>query len=140
MMKLKAIIANPFPRSGKGQEKVPTLSSFDMPLLSHETPVRSIMRPNFTVPDPALEGPTKPSTSGNGLSIDMKLTGSNDDDRFVNYHPFSRGGPARPPVAKPSGGAGQDKEGDDKSDAPSSEIMSARDDDNAKRPDIPSPG
>eukprot|EP00959_Pyramimonas_sp_CCMP1952_P379859 7957579-Pyramimonas_sp.AAC.1 len=98
------------------------------------------MRPNFTVPGPALEGPAKPSTPENGLPIYMKLTGSNDDDRFVNYYPFSRDGPARPPAAKPSGGAGQDGEGGDQSDAPSTEVMPTRDDDIAKRPDKPPPG
>eukprot|EP00959_Pyramimonas_sp_CCMP1952_P138885 2907153-Pyramimonas_sp.AAC.1 len=70
----------------------------------------------------------------------MKLTGSNDDDQFVNYYPFSRDGPARPPAAKPSGGAGQDKDGDGKSDAPSTEIMSTRDDANDKRPGKQAPG
>eukprot|EP00959_Pyramimonas_sp_CCMP1952_P235918 4930477-Pyramimonas_sp.AAC.1 len=92
------------------------------------------MRPDLAVPGPALEGPAKPSTPENGLPINMNLTGSNGDDHFVNYHLFSRDGPARPPAAKPSGRAGQDKEGNGKSDAPSTEIMSTRDEDNAKRP------
>eukprot|EP00959_Pyramimonas_sp_CCMP1952_P134939 2823624-Pyramimonas_sp.AAC.1 len=85
-----------------------------MPLLSQETPVRSMMRPDFAVPGPALEGPARPSTSENGSPINMKLTGSNDDGRFVSYYPFSRDGPVRPPAAQPSGGAGQDNEGDGK--------------------------
>eukprot|EP00959_Pyramimonas_sp_CCMP1952_P403442 8453638-Pyramimonas_sp.AAC.1 len=89
-----------------------------MPLLSQETPVRHVMRPNFTVSGPAIEGPAKPSTSDNGLPINMKLTGTNDDMAFVDYQPFSKGGPARPPAAKPSGGAGQDKDGGDSSVAP----------------------
>eukprot|EP00959_Pyramimonas_sp_CCMP1952_P221674 4634074-Pyramimonas_sp.AAC.1 len=78
-MKLKAIIRKPFPYSEKGQGQLPTLSSFDMPLLSQETPVRSVMRPNFTAPGPAIEGPAKPSTSENGSPINVKLTGANDD-------------------------------------------------------------
>eukprot|EP00959_Pyramimonas_sp_CCMP1952_P314062 6574522-Pyramimonas_sp.AAC.1 len=93
MMKLKAIITNPFPFTESGQEKVLISSTFDLPLLSQETPVRSLMRHNFAVPGPALEGPAKPSTPENGLPINMKLTGSNDDARFVNYYPFSRDGP-----------------------------------------------
>eukprot|EP00959_Pyramimonas_sp_CCMP1952_P035356 740778-Pyramimonas_sp.AAC.1 len=140
MMKLKAIITHPFPYTERGQEKVPTSSSFDLSLLSQETRVRSLLRPNFTVPGPAFQGPAKPSAPGNGLPIDMNLTGSNGDDPFVSYYPFSRDGPVRPPAAKPSGGAGQDKEGDGKSDAPSAEIMSTRDEDSAKRPDEPRPG
>eukprot|EP00959_Pyramimonas_sp_CCMP1952_P019107 403884-Pyramimonas_sp.AAC.1 len=83
-----------------------------MPLLSQETPGRPVMRPNFTVPGPAIEGPAKPSTSESGLPTNMKLTGTNEDAGYVNYHPFSRGGPVRPPAAKPSGGAGQDKDRD----------------------------
>eukprot|EP00959_Pyramimonas_sp_CCMP1952_P122480 2560673-Pyramimonas_sp.AAC.1 len=102
-----------------------------MPLLSQETPVRPVMRPRYTVPGPAIEGPAKPSTSENGLPINMNFTGINDDATFVNYHPFSTGGPVRPPAAKPSGGnkdhapaatppggARQDKDGDDSSVAP----------------------
>eukprot|EP00959_Pyramimonas_sp_CCMP1952_P361133 7563201-Pyramimonas_sp.AAC.1 len=118
MMKLKAIIAKPFPYSEMGQGRAPALISFDMRLLSQETPVRPVMRPNFIVPGPAIEGPAKLSASESGLPINMKLTGNNEDAGYVNYHPFSRGGPARPPAAKPSGGAGQDKDGDGGSDAP----------------------
>eukprot|EP00959_Pyramimonas_sp_CCMP1952_P026803 562636-Pyramimonas_sp.AAC.1 len=98
------------------------------------------MRHNFTVPGPALEGPAKPSTPDNGPQINAKLTGSNGDKCFVNYHPFSRDGPAGPPAAKPSGGAGRDKEGGGKSGAPSTEIMSTRDEDDAKRPYKKPPG
>eukprot|EP00959_Pyramimonas_sp_CCMP1952_P017065 362507-Pyramimonas_sp.AAC.1 len=60
MMKLKSIITKPFRYRENGQESVSTSNSFDMPLLSQETPVRSVMRPNFTVPGPAIEGPAKP--------------------------------------------------------------------------------
>eukprot|EP00959_Pyramimonas_sp_CCMP1952_P395266 8282106-Pyramimonas_sp.AAC.1 len=74
VMKLKAIITKPFPYSEKGQGRAPALNSFDMPLLSRETPVRPVMRPNFTVPGPAIEGPAKPNTSESGLPINMKLT------------------------------------------------------------------
>eukprot|EP00959_Pyramimonas_sp_CCMP1952_P229923 4807193-Pyramimonas_sp.AAC.1 len=74
MMQLKAIITKPFPYSEKGQERAPTLNSFDMPLLSRETPARLVTRPNFTAPGPAIEGPAKPSTSESGLPINMKLT------------------------------------------------------------------
>eukprot|EP00959_Pyramimonas_sp_CCMP1952_P358430 7504956-Pyramimonas_sp.AAC.1 len=64
---------------------MPTLSSFDMPVLSQETPVRSIMRPNFAVPGPALEGPAKPSTFGNGLPIDCLLyTSPSPRDRSLS--------------------------------------------------------
>eukprot|EP00959_Pyramimonas_sp_CCMP1952_P275047 5749869-Pyramimonas_sp.AAC.1 len=111
-----------------------------MPLLSQETPVRSVLRPNFTSPGPAIECPAKPSTSENGLPINMELTGANEDVGFVNYHPFSRGGPVGPPAAKPSGGTGQDKDGDDRSDAPSAEIMSTFNDASCDRPDKPPPG
>eukprot|EP00959_Pyramimonas_sp_CCMP1952_P416863 8733564-Pyramimonas_sp.AAC.1 len=45
-----------------------------------------------------------------------------------------------PAAAKPSGGAGQDKEGGDKSGASNAEIMSARDEVNAKRPYQSPPG
>eukprot|EP00959_Pyramimonas_sp_CCMP1952_P210564 4406256-Pyramimonas_sp.AAC.1 len=57
---------------------------------------------------------------------------------FINYHPFTKDGPAKPlsaqpsgggkghaPAAAPPGGAGQDKDGDDHSTAPSAEILSA---------------
>eukprot|EP00959_Pyramimonas_sp_CCMP1952_P012384 261716-Pyramimonas_sp.AAC.1 len=65
MMKLKAIITRPIPHTESEQEKGFTSSSFDLPLLSQETPVRPLMRHNFTVPGPALEGPAKPSTPEN---------------------------------------------------------------------------
>eukprot|EP00959_Pyramimonas_sp_CCMP1952_P034204 716855-Pyramimonas_sp.AAC.1 len=55
MRKLRAIMANPFPYTESGQEKVPTSSSFDLPLPSRETPVRSWMRHNFAVPGRALK-------------------------------------------------------------------------------------
>eukprot|EP00959_Pyramimonas_sp_CCMP1952_P263384 5507860-Pyramimonas_sp.AAC.1 len=57
---------------------------------------------------------------------------------FINYHPFTKAGPARPttaqpsgggkghtPAATPPGGAGQDNHGDDRSTEPSTEILSA---------------
>eukprot|EP00959_Pyramimonas_sp_CCMP1952_P220744 4615293-Pyramimonas_sp.AAC.1 len=50
LMKLKAVITNPIPYTESGQEKGPTSSSFDLPLLSQETPVMPLMRHNFTVP------------------------------------------------------------------------------------------
>eukprot|EP00959_Pyramimonas_sp_CCMP1952_P147537 3087358-Pyramimonas_sp.AAC.1 len=61
----------------------------------------------------------------------MRISCTNDDMTFVNYHPFPKDGPVRPPAAKPPGGnkgqaptatppggAGQDKDGDDSSVAP----------------------
>eukprot|EP00959_Pyramimonas_sp_CCMP1952_P030760 644797-Pyramimonas_sp.AAC.1 len=96
-----------------------------MPLLSQETPVRPVMRPHYTVPGPAIEGPAKPGTSENGLPINADFTGATDDMTFVNYHPFTNDGPVKLPTAKPSGGgkdhapaatppggAGQDNDGD----------------------------
>eukprot|EP00959_Pyramimonas_sp_CCMP1952_P343709 7199687-Pyramimonas_sp.AAC.1 len=98
-MKLKATITESFPYGEKEQDKLPKFSSFDMPSLSQETPVRPVMRPHYTVPGPAIEGPAKPSTSENGLPINAYFTGTNDDMTFVNYHPFSKDGPVRPPAA-----------------------------------------
>eukprot|EP00959_Pyramimonas_sp_CCMP1952_P318336 6661260-Pyramimonas_sp.AAC.1 len=99
-MKLKAIITESFPYGKKEQDKLPNFSSFDMPLLSQKTPVRPVMRPHYTVLGPAIEGPAKPGTSENGLPTNTNFTGTNDDTAFVNYHPFSKGGPVRPPAAK----------------------------------------
>eukprot|EP00959_Pyramimonas_sp_CCMP1952_P375348 7861572-Pyramimonas_sp.AAC.1 len=76
------------------------------------------MRPNFNVPGHAIEGPAKPSTSENGLPINLKSIGNSDDMTIVKYYPFSKDGSVRPPAAKPSGRAGQDKDGDDISVAP----------------------
>eukprot|EP00959_Pyramimonas_sp_CCMP1952_P422265 8845856-Pyramimonas_sp.AAC.1 len=58
----------------------------------------------------------------------MKLTGEIEGKNYVNFHPFSKGGPVRPstaqpldndedraPPAQPPGGAGKDKDGDDSS-------------------------
>eukprot|EP00959_Pyramimonas_sp_CCMP1952_P056692 1184164-Pyramimonas_sp.AAC.1 len=90
-----------------------------MPLLSQKTPVRP-MQPQHTIPGPVTEGPAKPGTSGNGVPINADLTGTPDNMTFVNYHPFTKEGPAKPLTAQPSGGdkgharrprrqAGQDK-------------------------------
>eukprot|EP00959_Pyramimonas_sp_CCMP1952_P301125 6300423-Pyramimonas_sp.AAC.2 len=81
------------------------------------------MGPHYAVPGPAIEGPAKPSTSEHGIPIRMKLAGEGEGEDYVNYHPFSKGGPVRPPTAQPlgsdgdhapaaqpPGGAGQDKD------------------------------
>eukprot|EP00959_Pyramimonas_sp_CCMP1952_P167102 3492359-Pyramimonas_sp.AAC.2 len=73
-MKLKAIITEPFPYGEKELDKLPKFSPFDMHLLSQETPVRPVMRPHYTVPGPAMEGPAKPGTSENGLPINANFT------------------------------------------------------------------
>eukprot|EP00959_Pyramimonas_sp_CCMP1952_P234063 4891119-Pyramimonas_sp.AAC.1 len=74
MMGLKAIITHPTPYIEHKQGKGLTLGSFDLPLLSRDTPVRPLLRDSFTVPGLALEGPAKPSTPENGLPIHIKLT------------------------------------------------------------------
>eukprot|EP00959_Pyramimonas_sp_CCMP1952_P276640 5782559-Pyramimonas_sp.AAC.1 len=100
VMKPKAIIIESFPYGETEQGKLPRSSSFDILLLSQETPVRSVMRPHYAFPGPAIEGPAKPGTSEHGIPIKMKLTGTNEGKDSVNYHPFSKGGPVRPPAAK----------------------------------------
>eukprot|EP00959_Pyramimonas_sp_CCMP1952_P084900 1775285-Pyramimonas_sp.AAC.1 len=72
---------------------------------------------------------------------------------FINYRPFTKAGPARPttaqpsgggkghaPAAEPHGGAGQDKDGDDHSTAPSTEILSALADAIRDQSEKPPPG
>eukprot|EP00959_Pyramimonas_sp_CCMP1952_P358500 7506198-Pyramimonas_sp.AAC.1 len=72
---------------------------------------------------------------------------------FVNYHPSTKDGLVKPPTAKPSGaskyhapaatppgGAGQYKDGDDSSAAPSTEILSALNDAIRDQPEKPPPG
>eukprot|EP00959_Pyramimonas_sp_CCMP1952_P127116 2658682-Pyramimonas_sp.AAC.1 len=86
------------------------------------------MKPHYTVPGPAIEGPAKPGTPEHGVPIRLKLTGEIEGKNYVNYHPFSKDGPVRPPTAQPldsdedrapaaqpPGGAGKDKDGDDSS-------------------------
>eukprot|EP00959_Pyramimonas_sp_CCMP1952_P036591 765720-Pyramimonas_sp.AAC.1 len=62
-MRLKAIIADPTPYTENKRETGFTSNSFGFALLSQETPVRPLLRRHFTVPDPALGGPAKPSTA-----------------------------------------------------------------------------
>eukprot|EP00959_Pyramimonas_sp_CCMP1952_P230932 4827919-Pyramimonas_sp.AAC.1 len=88
----------------KALDKLPRFHQFDMPQLSQETPVGPVMQPHFIAPGPATEGPAKPGTSGNNVPINSELTGIVDDMIFVNYHPFTKAGPARPPTAQPPGG------------------------------------
>eukprot|EP00959_Pyramimonas_sp_CCMP1952_P389470 8161150-Pyramimonas_sp.AAC.1 len=92
-MKLKAIITESFPYVEKALDELPKFSSFDMPLLSQGTPVRLVLRPYYTVPGPAFEGPAKPGTSENGLPLNANFTGTNDDMTFVNDHPSTKDGP-----------------------------------------------
>eukprot|EP00959_Pyramimonas_sp_CCMP1952_P443105 9276588-Pyramimonas_sp.AAC.1 len=70
-MRLKAIITDPTPYAEQKRSKGLTLSSFDLPLLSRDTPVTPLLRDNFTVPGPALEGPAKPRIPENGCAINV---------------------------------------------------------------------
>eukprot|EP00959_Pyramimonas_sp_CCMP1952_P459364 9478141-Pyramimonas_sp.AAC.1 len=73
MMRLKAIITNPTPYAENKKGKGFPSSSCDLPLLSQDTPVRPLLRRNFIVPGPALEGLAKPSAPANGFPINIKL-------------------------------------------------------------------
>eukprot|EP00959_Pyramimonas_sp_CCMP1952_P332402 6960490-Pyramimonas_sp.AAC.1 len=114
-----------FPYIEKEFDELPRSTPFDMPLLSRETPVRPTVQPHYTILGPVTEGPAKPGTSGNVVPVDADLTGTIDNVTFINYHPFTKDGPAKPltaqpsvgnrghaPAATPPGGAGQDKDGD----------------------------
>eukprot|EP00959_Pyramimonas_sp_CCMP1952_P067945 1418111-Pyramimonas_sp.AAC.1 len=120
-----------FPYVEKELDKLPKFSQFDMPLLSQETPMWPVMQPHYSIPGPAVEGPAMPGTSENSLPINADFTGTIDNMTFVNYHPFTKDGPVKPPTAKPSGGnkdhapaaaptggAGHDKYGGGSSTAP----------------------
>eukprot|EP00959_Pyramimonas_sp_CCMP1952_P144085 3016371-Pyramimonas_sp.AAC.1 len=58
--KLQAVITKPFPHGETEQGKLIKSSSFDMPLLPQDTHIRPAMKPHYTVPGPAIEGPAKP--------------------------------------------------------------------------------
>eukprot|EP00959_Pyramimonas_sp_CCMP1952_P296400 6200630-Pyramimonas_sp.AAC.1 len=92
-MKLRAIITKPFPHGETEQGKLIKSSSFEMPPLSQDAPMRPVMKPHYTVPGPAVEGPAKPGTSEHSIPIRMKLAGEIEGKDYVNYHPFSKGGP-----------------------------------------------
>eukprot|EP00959_Pyramimonas_sp_CCMP1952_P419069 8778270-Pyramimonas_sp.AAC.1 len=92
-----------FPYLEKGFDQLPRLGLFNMPYLSQKTPAMPTMQPHYTVPGPATEGPAKPGTSGNGVPINADLTDITDGMTFINYHPSTKAGPAKPPTAQPSG-------------------------------------
>eukprot|EP00959_Pyramimonas_sp_CCMP1952_P021949 461640-Pyramimonas_sp.AAC.1 len=139
-MRLKAIIPDPTPYTENKREAGLTSNSPGFPLLSRETPVRPLLRQHFIVPGPALEGPAKPSTAESGLLVGIMLTGPNEGNTLASYRPSYGDGPTGMPATKSSGEAGQGGEGDDKSDAPNTEIVSSREDDHGKRPRGSPPG